>query len=97
MVKNRRGVAEVDVRREEGVAKVEESERMKGVGDGDNGLWRLSNSMFLGSTRVNLYLFMTHTPYPLTKTPSPYKYVIPTASSLQTILSFPKIYNSIIS
>ncbi|KAI3721106.1 hypothetical protein L2E82_32110 [Cichorium intybus] len=60
-------------------------------------LWRLSNSMFLGSTRVNLYLFMTHSPYPLTKTPSPYKYVIPTASSLQTILSFPKIYNSIVS
>ncbi|KAI3698608.1 hypothetical protein L2E82_42274 [Cichorium intybus] len=54
MVKNRRGVAEVDVRRDEGVAvvaevdvrreegvavvaEVEESERMKGVGDGDNG------------------------------------------------------------
>ncbi|KAI3766224.1 hypothetical protein L2E82_16276 [Cichorium intybus] len=38
-LKNRRGVAEVDVRREEGVAvvvEVEESERMKGVGDGDN-------------------------------------------------------------
>ncbi|KAI3788674.1 hypothetical protein L2E82_01447 [Cichorium intybus] len=35
-----RGMTEVDVRREEGVAvvaEVEESERMKGVGYGDNG------------------------------------------------------------